>query len=341
MVPSSTSVTSGDATCSPRRPLNTEAPLSTRSFSRPWPQASWNSTPPPPGPMTTGSVPDGAGRAASLVMARLGGGAGELLDLVAVEQLEADRCGRSTRSRSACRCRRRPRPTRRTACGPGRRRRAGRRCWPRGSGGASRRSGRAPGGSTRPRPGRPRRPGAAGRPWRPWPPSRAGSRPRSGRGGVLAGERHLARRRRRPSGRRRPRPRPRRARPVVGQVGGVGEAGGLADHDPDAGAAVAARGQLLDPAVVEHGRRRPLVLDEHLGEVAAGAEGGGQRALDDGVVEHGRPPEVGGDGTVGRVLDRPAGRRPGPEQAGSLFARRRRGCVLYPGAPATRPGRAA
>ena len=57
----------------------------------------------------------------------------------------------------------------------------------------------------------------------------------------------------------------------LGEVGGVGEAGGVADDDPDAGAPVAAGGELLDLAVVEHGRRRPLVLGEDLGEVAAGA----------------------------------------------------------------------
>ena len=79
------------------------------------------------------------------------------------------------------------------------------------------------------------------------------------------------------------------AQALLGQVGGVGEAGGLAHHDPDAGAPVAARGQLLDPAVVEQGRRGPLVLDEDLGEVAAGAEGSAERPLDDRFVEHGRP----------------------------------------------------
>ena len=91
IVPSSTSVTSGDATCWPSRPLNTDAPLSTRSFSRPWPQASWNSTPPPPGPMTTGRVPDGRRAGGQLGDGPAGGGAGDVLDLVAVEQLEADR----------------------------------------------------------------------------------------------------------------------------------------------------------------------------------------------------------------------------------------------------------
>ncbi len=38
------------------------------------------------------------------------------------------------------------------------------------------------------------------------------------------------------------------AQALLGEVGGVGVAGGLAGDDPDAGAAVAAGGQLLDPA---------------------------------------------------------------------------------------------
>ena len=52
----------------------------------------------------------------------------------------------------------------------------------------------------------------------------------------------------------------------------MGEPGGLTDHHPDAGAAVATRGQLLDPAVVEPGRRTAPVLGEDLGEVAAGSQ---------------------------------------------------------------------
>ncbi len=90
IVPSSTMVTPGVATRSPTRPLNTEALLPTRSASSPWPHASWNSTPPPPEPMTTGICPLGAGRAASLVRARCGRPAGQLVDVVEVEQLEAD-----------------------------------------------------------------------------------------------------------------------------------------------------------------------------------------------------------------------------------------------------------
>ena len=61
MVPSSIRVTSGEATCSPTWSTNTEAFLAMWSASRPCPQASWNSTPPPPWPITTGMVPEGAG----------------------------------------------------------------------------------------------------------------------------------------------------------------------------------------------------------------------------------------------------------------------------------------
>jgi hypothetical protein len=120
---------------------------------------------------------------------------------------------------------------------------------------------------------------------------------RAGRG-VLAGERHLADPAPAGSGRGGCRLRG-GAQPVVGEVGGVGEAGGLADHHPDARPAVAPRRQLLDAAVVEHRRRRSFVFHEDLGEVAAGAQGGGERALDDGLVEHGRPLFGGGFWLVG------------------------------------------
>ena len=71
----------------------------------------------------------------------------------------------------------------------------------------------------------------------------------------------------------RPRP-PRRppSRPAGGQVGGVREAGRVAPHDPDAGAAFAPGHELFDAAVVEAGARRAPVLDEDLGEVAAVAQ---------------------------------------------------------------------
>ena len=108
----------------------------------------------------------------------------------------------------------------------------------------------------RPRPGPPRRPGASSSTLVGLGDvARAGSRRRWAGGAVRGGSSaDLARRPRRP-GRRPPPPRPRRAgrprrsavwaKPVVSP-----------DDDPDAGAAVAARGQLLDLAVVEHGGRR-------------------------------------------------------------------------------------
>ena len=76
---------------------------------------------------------------------------------------------------------------------------------------------------------------------------------RGGRGRVARGEQALGR-----------------------EVGGVREAGGVAAHDAQAGAAIAARHELLDAAVVEAGARRAPILHEHLGEVAAAA----QRALE-------------------------------------------------------------
>ena len=78
-------------------------------------------------------------------------------------------------------------------------------------------------------------------------------------------------------------------KPGLGEVGGVGEARGVADDDPDAGAPVAARRELLDLAVVEDGRRRPLVLDEDLREVTAGVEGGAEGSTDDGLFDHAGP----------------------------------------------------
>ncbi len=91
-------------------------------------------------------------------------------------------------------------------------------------------------------------------------------------GDVLARERHRLHAaattagggRRRPSG---------LGQTGLGQVGRVGEPGGVADDHPDAGASIAPGGELLDLAVVEHGGRRPLVLGEDLGEVAAGLAG--------------------------------------------------------------------
>ena len=62
-------MTFGAATISPCLPANTEADFSIKSASSPCPQASWKSTPPPPGPTTTGISPLGAGTESNLVTA--------------------------------------------------------------------------------------------------------------------------------------------------------------------------------------------------------------------------------------------------------------------------------
>ena len=65
----------------------------------------------------------------------------------------------------------------------------------------------------------------------------------------------------------------------------MGEAGGLADHHPDPGAPLAARGQLLDPAVVQDRRAGLAVLGEDLGHVAALGQRGGQDPFEDVSVD--------------------------------------------------------
>ena len=105
----------------------------------------------------------------------------------------------------------------------------------------------------------------------------------------------------------------------LGEVGGVGEAGGVAHHDPDAGAAVAARRELLDPAVVEQRRAVAPVLGEDLGEVTARLQGRPEHPLQHRFLDHrrsspcrlprrqGELPTVGGAGSDGASpLDRRA-----------------------------------
>ena len=78
----------------------------------------------------------------------------------------------------------------------------------------------------------------------------------------------------------------RREQPGLAQVGRVGVARGLALDHPDAGAAVPAGGDLLDLAVVQVGRRRPLVLDVDLREVGTGPQTSSEHPLDDVGVDH-------------------------------------------------------
>jgi hypothetical protein len=71
----------------------------------------------------------------------------------------------------------------------------------------------------------------------------------------------------------------------LAQVGGVGEAGGVAPHHADAGAPLAPGDELLDLGVVEARRRAPTVFGEHLREIAAVAQRGLQRALEYGFLD--------------------------------------------------------
>ena len=63
------------------------------------------------------------------------------------------------------------------------------------------------------------------------------------------------------------------SKPSFGQVGCMGKTGGIADHDPDAGSALVARTDVLDPAVVKRDHRAAPVLGEHLRELAACGQG--------------------------------------------------------------------
>ena len=74
--------------------------------------------------------------------------------------------------------------------------------------------------------------------------------------------------------------------PGLGQVGGVREAGGVAAHDAQPGATIASRDELLDAPVVETAARRPPIFDEHLSEVAAGAQRMVERGLKKLVIDH-------------------------------------------------------
>ncbi len=76
-------------------------------------------------------------------------------------------------------------------------------------------------------------------------PSASARTPRRGTGGLGCGE-----------------------QPTLGEIGRVGVPRGLADDDPDPRAPIASGAQLLDLAVIERRRRRAPVLGEHLREIA-------------------------------------------------------------------------
>ena len=60
---------------------------------------------------------------------------------------------------------------------------------------------------------------------------------------------------------------------MFAEVGCVGKPGRIAGHHADAGTTVATTCHLLDAAIVETRRRRPLVFGIHLGEVSTAAHG--------------------------------------------------------------------
>jgi hypothetical protein len=72
----------------------------------------------------------------------------------------------------------------------------------------------------------------------------------------------------------------------LAEVRGVGEPGGVAADDPDAGASIAAAGDLLHPTVVERHGCGPLVLGVHLCKLGAGADSGGEYSFQHVVVDH-------------------------------------------------------
>ncbi len=239
------------------------------SASSPWPQASWKRMPPLPPASTTGSSPGRCRSGRQLGQRLAWRPCGPAPRPTPRRTARTRACGRPSRTRSASRCR--PSATHDTrnrvrACSSPASR-------PSELAISTRRRERPEAGldladGVARRPGPPRRPAAAGRAPRPSCRSRraaasppvgpsvrtrpAGRPPRSGC-------------RPRRSGHRRGRlGRPQQS--ALAQIGGVGEARGLPGDHPDAGPPLAPRGQLLDPAVVEHGRRSRPVLGEHLGE---------------------------------------------------------------------------
>ena len=219
--------------------------------------------------MTTGIVPDGAGRAASLQQRPLGRLAGEVVDVVGVEQLEADRAAERLVAglhAGVARGHRHHGEQRadlvvlgEEAVAVGDEDAAAAVAVAGGDLGDGRAGGR----------GRRRRPGAGARPCGPWRRPRGGSPPRSGRGAscrVRATSTHAA-----PAGAGRGRRR-------LGRLGQAGLARGrrcgrsrwCRRRSPGCRRPRSRpERQVLDLAVVEDGVRAGLVLDEDLGQLAA------------------------------------------------------------------------
>ena len=244
--------------------------------------------PPLPPASTTGSSPDGAGRAESLESARPRGELGELLDRHLVEELEADGpCGRlvpGLQPGVADRHARHGEAGARLVVRDEQPVRVGHQDLAARPAAArldlgdrvARATGRLVGPAEqfeglRLRPERRERPSVT-------PSQSSASRERADRDGLAPAA----------APRRPPTPRSAaRSRPRLGEVGGVGEPGRLARDHPDARTALPARRELLDPSVVEARSRGRPVLGEHLRELAAVAERLGQHPFEHGGIDHG------------------------------------------------------
>ena len=179
-VPSSTRVTSGDATCSPARPRNTDESFADEVGLEAVPAGLVEEDPAGAALQHDRELAGrrGPGPAACVSARRAEVRATSSGSISSKSSKPTVRPGR-LHARSACRCRRRRRTGRRSGCAPGRPARAARRSWPRGSAVASRRTTRSPDGWRRPRTGRRRRPARGARPCAPSRPTPAAPAPRA------------------------------------------------------------------------------------------------------------------------------------------------------------------
>ena len=107
-VPSSTTVTPGEAIMSPIILVNTEVFLRWKSPSSPWPTASCHSTPDQPGPSTTGISPAGAAHRLQVDQRLADRLVGLALPVFRLEDVAVGaRAGRCRCCRLPCGCRRR------------------------------------------------------------------------------------------------------------------------------------------------------------------------------------------------------------------------------------------
>ena len=69
----------------------------------------------------------------------------------------------------------------------------------------------------------------------------------------------------------------------------MGESGGVADDDPDSGAAIAARREFLDPTIIEERGRIAAVFGEDLGKFTSGTKCLAKNTFEYRLLDHSRP----------------------------------------------------